>query len=987
MEFTEEIGTKKLGLSRPGLSALLGMVSSIAVAMAAPLATAQELGEVEGASQSEGEETSSDGTSFEIDTIVVTGSRISRPGFDSAASTAVVSQDEIRSSGFVNIDDVLVRQPALTVGLGSQNSYRAGDAGAALVNLRGLGSNRTLVLIDGRRRVSGSRASSAVDLNSLPSAMIERVEILTGGVSAVYGADAVSGVVNIITKSDFEGLEIEAKGGMSGHSDAETYSVSAFGGTSFDDEGGHINFAINYSGQEALLMEERAFGLNRVRYRANPENTGSSDGIPDQFTAIDYAATYVTESPNFYLDGTTYMVDTQAITPVECDTFLRVSSLGNGVNCNTGANAHDHILLRTPTEAFSVRTDVSRELNDYITFFAEGEFSNVKSEGFTAPYRYDERAIFFGGRGGPVITRDNAFLPDHLASFMDENGLTEVSVREKMSAELGFLENKHERTTYTAVAGFEGEFDNGWQWNVFYQYGNYKDNIENTNLLIHEKFVNSVDVILDPSTGQVVCRDEAARADGCIPHNVFESVAVTDAYRDYAVHTRLQTVGNTQQVFGGQLVGDVFELPAGAIKFALGAEYREEALVTMDDGLSLSGDVTYLGLASPRAPLDEKFDVKEGFVEVLVPLIADQPFAEQIDFEGAVRISDYNTIGSTTAWRAGLSWRVSNEIAFRGNLARSVRAPNLFELFAPRNTTIRNFLDPCDATRIDESANRAANCAALGFPAGFVDSFDTTLVVSGGNPNLQEEVSDSLTLGLTWTPSFAEGFSLSIDYYDIQIEDAVSSFGAEEIADRCFDASSVDNPFCGVITIGPDFNLDQIEQVAINVASYVTSGLDFEIGYDFPETSFGNFRLNAVGTYLLKKEFLVVPDDEETLIIEDGRYTDPRFRLNTTVSWEHGDWTTSLAARYINQSIIDPQASEERFDNDTVDARLYADVRVGYSFSENMSVFVGVNNLTDIDPPFTPITYFGGQAPDGEGSAGLYDNIGRYFFTGVRAKF
>ena len=916
-----------------------------------------------------------------LDEVVITGSRIARTGFNAPVPTTIVGTGDIENAGFVNLSDILDDFPAIGVGLGAANTFRNSDAGAAFVNLRGLGANRSLTLINSRRRVSGSSTSSAVDINTIPAAMIERVEVITGGASAVYGADAVSGVVNIITRTDFDGLEFSVNGGVSQHGGADNVSAGFFGGTNFTDDRGHINFAAVYNKSGQLRAGDRDFGQERIVSTGNPANTGPNDGIPDRITIRNFNDTYTTYDANFFIDGTTYTFGENGLDTVTGE-VVRPGPLGAVVG-DVGASFLDWFELRAPSEVFSLRSDLQYELTDGINFFAEGEFSATDSSNLTQYYRFDERGFWLSGNGGPRVQRDDAFLPGEVAALMDANGLTELAIRRSF-IDFGDLENIHERRTFTAVAGLDGVLPNGWAWNASYQYGQYRDNITNTNLIIGQNFLNAVDVI-EGTDGQPVCRSEEARADGCVPYNLFARGPLTPEQRDYFVHDRLQDIRNTQQIYAGQLIGDLLELPAGPLAFAIGGEHRIETLETRDDGLSLAGEISFLGLANPRPPIDEDFNVTEGYLEVRAPLLRDMPFVEALDVEGAFRYSDYNTIGSTTAWNVAGNWSVSEDLRIRVSRSKSVRAPNLVELFGPQNTTITNFIDPCDATRVGESANRAANCAALGVPANFSDTFAGTVVTSGGNPDLTEETSNSFTIGAVFTPRFYDRLSLSVDFFDIDIEDAVAGFGASDIAERCVDANSIDNAFCDAIVIGADGSLDAINASIINVAEQTARGIDVSADVSFPVFNRGELRLGATGAYLLKLERQTDPDDPNTLVIDDGEFSNPRVRLRFTTQYAQGPWSVTMENEYISRSDIDAQAQPEAFDIAEVEARLYTDFIFGYDFRDQYRFNIGINNAFDVEPPDTASTYLGGGP--GQNNAVRYDNIGRFFFAGVQARF
>lgn len=917
-----------------------------------------------------------------VQEVIVTGSRIRRAEVDSPSPLVVADREMIETSGFTTIDDVLLTLPQIGAGIGGSNQlYDNDDAGAAFVDLRGLGTNRSLVVVNGRRRVSGSRASSRVDLNTIPASMIERVEVISGGASAIYGADAVSGVVNVITKSDFEGLSFSANGGISDKGDAENWSVAVHGGTAFADGRGHVNIGLTYSKREELLFKDRSFASKDKQSMANPANTGPNDGIFDRLTYDDIRISYITPDANFFLNNTNYLWTANGLDTVRGGEVLNSGALGHA-NGGNGGEYLDYLMLRSPLEVTSLRSDVKYELLSNVRFFGEAEFTTTDSDVRSQYYRFDQRTQYFAGYGAPRVRLDNPFLPAPVAALMAANNLTEMPIRKELRDELGALHNIHDRYTYTLVGGFEGTFNNGWNWQAFHQYGQYVDNTETTNLIHGTRFIAATDVITDPATGEPVCRSTTARASGCVPVNLFVREPFSQAQRDYFVRSRLQDARTSQTVTGAQLTGDLFSMPAGPVGFAAGVEQRTETLETTDDGLALAGELQFYGVV-PRPPVDEEFKVSEAFVEVLVPVLRDLPFVRSLNVEGAVRLSDYSTIGDTTAWRGALNWKLDDNVRLRYTRSSSVRAPNLFELYAPTSARSNRVSDPCAVTNIDARPNRRANCLAMGIPINLQDNQDLTLIHEGGNPDLKEETSNSYTLGLVLTPQFLRGLSMSIDYYNIRIEGAVSRFGADTVASRCFDANSIDNPFCDLLTLGPDHRIEEVRAYDINVGYLQTSGIDLDADYRFGIDGVGDFGVRLMATYLIEKDYKVVLDDPNTLIIQAGEYVDPRFLLKSTLSYNNQSWRASVSNRYISESWVDRQALPEAYDRPRVSDRIYTDLRLGYDWSKKTSVFLGVNNVMDTPPPNVAT----GRIYAGILSAVRYDNIGRYFHMGLKYSF
>lgn len=919
--------------------------------------------------------------------ITVTGTRIARSGYSAPVPLTVVGPEQIATSGYTNVDDVLRQTPSITAGIGAANATGNEDAGTAFVNLRGLGTNRSLTLVNGRRRVSGSRTSSAVDLNTIPTAMIERVEVITGGASAVYGADAVSGAVNVITKKDFDGLMISAQGGIGDKGDAEQYSISFFGGTTFAADRGHIDFSASYNKQAELLSKDRSYISPRPYPVVNPANTGPNDGIPDNITVRGYGSFSQQPDANFFIENGNkyYQYTSTGLSEIRADRVVRTGFLGSGVGGDL-TDYTDFAQLRLPVKTLSFRSDVAYELSDGINFFAEGEFTQTNSTSLTDDYRIDERPTNFNGLGGPQIALDNPFLPPEVAALMTANGLARLPVRKRLVDELDQLENIHDRKTFTIVSGLEGKIADRWNWDVSYQYGQVTDDIQNTNLLVGPNFLNATDVISNPATGQPECRNAAARAAGCVPYNIFVRGPFSQAQRDYFVRTRLQYVRNTQEIISAHVSGDLFTLPAGAVSSAVGAEHRKEALTTRDDALSLSGALTWTGVAVPHKPVDAEFTADEAYAELLVPVLHDMPFIQALDVDAAVRVSDYSTIGSTLAWRSGINWTVADDIRFRVSRSRSVRAPNLFELYSPQEVGSGRPVDPCNDVRINTvGENRRTNCVALGAPAGGTTEYTGFAeIVSGGNPNLKEETSNSFTIGSVITPQALPDVRVSIDYWNIKITDAVSSFGAQTMLERCVDSSSLDNTFCRNIVHRPDSQAQRVNTAVINAAELSASGVDLALDYKFLLRNGDQLGFNVLGTYLINKESLVDASDPSTLVIQDGDYANPRVRINATVSYTAEKWNASIINRFISKSDLNRQGSPEAYDISTASARIYTDGRFDYDFNETLSGYIGINNILDIRPPYNYVT-FGATLVNG--NVALYDVIGRFVHGGVKFRF
>lgn len=903
-----------------------------------------------------------------VERIAITGSRIQRAGFETATPVNVVGKEAIEESGFSNVYDILKSVPSIGVGLGSANgSVQAlsnPEAGASFVNLRGLGTDRSLVLIDGRRRVSGSSASSAVDMSMIPAGLIERVEVITGGASAVYGADAVSGVVNMIMKDDIEGIEVSVSTGASTEgSGGERFALDLAGGAEFAKGRGTMVFGISYSKEEELKALQRDFSSVQLNTRPNPANTGPDDGIPDEVHVDDLALVSFSPTGAFKLGGSWYTDDNG----------VRLLDFGTPFDGSRGIGGEgfrqiDFTSLRQEQEILATRFSLNYELTDNINFYLDADYGITTTVGSGQP----DNSTAGDGYVINKLQRENPLLPDDLTALMDANGVSTLSYN-RAYQNWGTRAPTFDRTSYSIVAGFSGYFANDWDWDIYYQDSSYENNSKWSNYSITEHVANAIDVIADPITGEAVCRSGG----DCVPIYPLSQDPLTAEQSAYIQHTVLRFHRNEQQVFSASLSGDVYELPAGDIMFAAGIEHREESISTLDDGLARLGEVH---LFRGQEPQEAELTVDEAYLELVIPVLSGIPGIEQFDFETAIRYSDYDTIGGTTASKLGLNWTINEDVRIRASKATSVRAPNLSELYSPGVTTGGFLTDPCDVAQINlGSPTREANCAAIGIPVGWVDpnSVPAKPIVTGGNQNLKEEKSDSLTIGAVITPSFIDNLSFSIDYWDIEITDAIGSFGATDTMNKCVDSPTIDNNFCPLILRDSGLSIEQISINKINVGSLNARGVDFE-GYYSTDMHNGTLSVSLNGSYLLEHEQLVDSNDPTSLFITRNDPNNPKFRSNLNLTYKEGALSVGLNTRYIGSAILDTNAlTDEVFDTNDVPSRMYNDLIIGYEFDNDLKLTATITNLGDVEPPRREVVF--------TGAMGNYDNVGR--FVSLRASY
>jgi len=876
---------------------------ALALALSAAPAFAQEA-PVDAAAA---DETADDG-----EAIVVTGSRIARPEADSPNPVTSISSETIQQSGLTNLTDLLVQNPAL---LGSSTTADAGGStalfggvGINLLNLRNLGTERTLVLVNGRRHISGITGTASVDINTIPNALIERIDVLTGGVSAVYGADGVSGVVNFVLKRDFEGIDARFQSGISSRGDANNIYGSLTAGTNFSEDRGNIALSYEYNRDARVPASARKTGrnLDLFSFRRNLADFPDDPNIVDRilYNDIRYADSSpggavdvdIDFSPDFTGEGTIYDLGT----PIP----------GSGGVVQGGSStpiAGYQGDLQPKTEKHNVNLLGSYEFSDALRFFVEAKYVKTKNFSFAQP-SFD----FF-----TTIQADNPFIPAairgaivpdalSLGIFGDVGFLPDGVLVSRDNFDLGVRGEYAERDTWRGVLGFDGQLTDNLKYEVSYVYGQTKTRFLSTNYRLRDRYFAAIDAVdqgaftTGTPNGNIVCRsslDPTAPGNdpngiiigadtapitftpgansGCVPLNIFGEGSPSAAALDWINVDLENRIKVQQHVVSASVSGDtgaVFELPGGPIGFALGAEYRKEKSNFVPDPFLVQDALADLAAQFPERG---SFDVKEAFAEINVPVLRDMPFADILQFGAAIRFSDYSTIGTTTTWKVDGTWGPVRDIRFRGTYSEAVRAPNLTELFAPQNGAFSFIDDPCDPSNLAEGTSfRVANCNAIlaGFgidPATFNPANDpqATASLPGrtiGTPFLDEETAKTWTAGVVLRPGFIPGLVATFDWYDIKIANAITTATAQDLTDACVDQPTLDNQFCDLITRDPTtgFVSDYLLR-PLNVSEFATSGADFTINYGFsPSDSLGRFNLRLAGGYLDKLTFISTPGAE-----------------------------------------------------------------------------------------------------------------------------
>jgi len=881
----------------------------------------------------------------EIGEVIVTGSRITRSGFTAPTPTTVLGAEEIAKKAPVNIADYVNQLPQLaastTPRTGNGNTS-TGTNGINSLNLRALGPNRTLVLLDGQRVVP-SGLNGAVDINNLPTALVDRIDVVTGGASAVYGSDAVAGVVNFILNKKFEGLKGSASAGVTDRGDDKTYTGELAFGRAFAGGRGHVLASAEFGDVAGIDTVDRDWfdQCNMLVFASSvrPQRIVRC-GVNTRTVAQGGVITSTALANTQFGPGG---VPLPFAVGTPTDTLFMV-----GGNQWTEGN---QIALDSKVKRHSLWSRVNYELTDTITASLEASYGASKTRNTAAYQRYP-------GAGSTALTMraDNPYLDAATRARAAAAGVT-TFLFGYSSFDLGRPRNEAERETYRAVASLQGEFGKGWKWDAYYQYGRTDLDVRLTNTTNSARFREAIDATRD-ATGRIVCRSTlTAPTNGCAPLNVFGVGVASPEAIAYVKGVAIQSLSLRQDVAAFSVNGDLFEGWAGPVSAAAGAEYRKEQVEGSADALSIANG----WFTGNFKPTNGDYDVKEGFVEVNVPLLKDAPFAESLEFSGAARYTDYSTSGSVTTWKAGLSWTPISDLRLRAVRSRDIRAPNLGDLFQGGQTQRQDVVDTSQASRPTVSVTR----------------------ITSGNPDLKPEIADTTSFGVVYRPSWLPQVSASIDYYSIDISDAIASLGNQEMVDRCGRGETV---VCSLIVRNPAGQITQLLAFPINVARQVTKGIDYELSY---RQDFGDY--GAIGARFLAtniREFYTLNGGVKTVTVGQNTGSTPDWRWLASVNWDWRRVSLNASARGFSDGVYDPTwTSGVEIENNKIKGATYVDFGGQYRIRDEdgrrLVAFFNIENLFDRDPE---IIGFNGISAT-QVNASLYDVIGRNFRVGLRFQY
>lgn len=972
----------------------------------------------------------------DIQEVVVTGSRLNvNPNLTSASPVLSINAESIAARGIVNIENLTNSLPQITAQQTTAQSN--GASGTAQLDLRGLGAVRTLSLIDGRRLPYGDSASSAVNIDLVPANLVERVDVVTGGNSAVYGSDAVTGVVNFILKRDFEGFEFDVQYGYqqsdndrgsledvlvanqqpspSKAIDGEEISASIMLGANLDGGRGNVVFFGSYQNKNEIIGAERVGSACTL-------GSGGTNGFgcvgSSNFRRFNNVADFGPTDFFQQADGT--------FTPFEG---------GPAETFNFGASN----FFQRPTERYQFFTKAHYEVAVGHEVFADFGYTQTTSDAQIAPtasFGFFARSINCGNPllQGPV-TEDGrsaaeAVLlctPAQIAADIADPGSVVIDgiTATHRNVEGGSRNSRLENDAFRFVSGIRGEFLDAWDYEVFGQFSRTTDEDTSTNDFQIDQLSQALLVTTD-ANGNAVCIDAS---NGCVPYNVFqrgpggESLVTTEAL-DFLQGIGITTGETEQLIVGGHIQVDLSEYNIyspfaddSSIGVLFGLEYREDDLAAAPDQISQRADGGFTGVGGATLPVEGSVEVTESFFEIEVPLITNTPAFQELVFNGQYRRSEYDVDGNgisnsfgTDTYGLQLTWVPVEGVTVRGQFQRSVRAPNVIELFTGQalglpelsesGTTSggQPIFDPCATS---EPVASAAACANSGVTAGQFGNVPDVAAAQagglfGGNPNLKPESSDTTTFGVVYSPSFVTGLTLSVDYFDIEIEDAiVAGIGAQNILDNCL--ASGDPTFCSLINRDGAGSLNSGTTVLnaigfsltnLNAAALETDGIDVQIDYVTDLNNWGSLGFNYAGTFLSSNDF--TPFNGAATIEREGNFVGqagiPRadYRHLASLSWDTP--VTGLNANLVWRHVgsVTNEGDPDNAIEGSLPSRDYMDISVQYEFLEGITAQIGVTNLFEED---FPISVSSGPSINGNNNTfpGIYD-ISRQFYFSFNAR-
>lgn len=925
-------------------------------------------------STSIGAQESQDAEEAALENIVVTGTRLARSGYDTPTPVTVLGAEQMEADAPQNVADIVNQLPSV-VGSMTPNTANlqisSGRAGINGINLRSLGQSRTLVLLNGRR-LPGASNDGVVDINTVPQSLIERVEVVTGGASAVYGSDALSGVINFIMDTDYVGVKADLSGGMSTYGDDDALRATLTAGTELLDGRGHFIASLELADREGIFGVPRSWNNGGNFSMFNPNYTPAG-GEPEILRLSQVGLSTALGNgiiTNTALRGTAFGAGGVPY-QFQFGSLLQDPWMQGGDWAD--AQANDKVTLTPMEKRQSLFTRFSYQFNDNVDGYLEYSNSDYDARGWCCS-QFNVANI--------SIQADNAFIPETVAAQMTTLGITEFRLG-SMNGDLNPIESSNNRGAERFSAGLTGSFDmagSNWSYDIHAQHGvtNTTEFARTTN---RERFAMALDAVVDPATGQIVCRSTLTDPNnGCKPYNPMGIDVNSEATVNYlysgegaegTLYGPKREQKLTQKVYAMSLQGAPFSVPAGEVSVAFGFENRSEEISGVSDSISANAG----WFNGNYQPVFGKYTVNEAYFETIVPIIENR-----LEFNGAVRATDYSTSGNVTTWKAGVTFSPVDDIRFRTTLSRDIRAPGLGELFETGGAQTNSVSDPF---------NNNETVQFLG--------------IISGNPNLKPEEADTFGFGVVLEPSFLPKLRMSVDYYDIEITDAIGSVGVQSIVDRCFEGNQ---NFCDAITrgIGP-LGTEVITEVRRNPFNYVVvnaQGVDMAANYGQIDMWGGDLSFSGIATHYIKETSDDGITEPTNSVGQIGGTSPPDWVYRATAMFSRDAFTASLTARGFSDGVYDNNAIvctsgcpastsiNRTVNTNDIDGAMYLDLYSAYRFDlggADAEAYVVIRNLLNDDPAIIHNGPSGVSHQLIAANPALYDLLGTVFKLGLRVNF
>jgi outer membrane receptor protein involved in Fe transport len=965
---------------------LASLPVGIATALAAPLAVAQETPPAAPPTTAPAEQEPTT-----LDRIEVTGSRIRRVDAENASPVVTIDREAIEKTGKLTIGDLVQELPNVAGAATNPTVNNGGGAGASTVSLRGFGSQRTLVLINGRRVVHVGGTDGGADVNAIPASAVERIEVLTAGASSVYGSDAVAGVVNFIMRKDFEGLQASIDYGISDRQDGQRQGGSiTFGQVG---EKGNIIAGVNYNKFDSISSADRDYSKDATYLYGGVVTVLGSSRNPRGFIGLPAG------SPLRTLYG--------------CNSVTRIPGAPGGslddYRCYNGAddayNYQSVNLIQTPQERTNAFFLANYQMTDDVNAFLEVYHNKTSANFGIAPLPFDARS------DAVTISADNYYNPFGIGFGPQPDGTT-VDFRSRFTS-LGQRAAFNDTTTDQVVAGVEGYLGDTWKWDAAVNFGHIALHTLTNGYVYYAGLRDALGPsFLDPATGVVTCGTPTAPVANCTPLNIFniddpQTVATLQQYaaRPFASTTYVQ------RGFEVNASGELFNLPAGAAQLAFGGAWRHEYQRNEVDYIAIANasGTCFLSQEVCGSPVTGSFSVGELYAELFLPLLKDVPFARTLNVTVGSRYSNYSNFGNTVNSKLQVEWRPLDDLLFRGTVAEVFRAPSITDLFAGPAGNAPQAADPCVGYTNDPAHASAcgAPTGATNIPAGGIEATglaQVTGVVSGSayaGYDLQPEQGKSFDWGVVYDPSWLPGFSVSVDYWRLYLNDTITTIAAQTVLNACYQNNA--SPFCPFIHRGTDGQINFIQQPTVNLGRLDTKGWDLALRYKLPDTAWGSWTFGFDGTYIAQWDNDVdTTTDADAVVHVAGHFNKAygnyaRVRGRLFVNWNLGDWSAGWRTRYVGALDVGNDdirqgtsadgacAAQPQFCYEVpFDSYMVHSINVGYALpSINSKIEFGVDNITDKQPPLM----FQNNVLNANTDVNTYDTIGRYFFARYTVKF